>query len=100
MAVEIFFSRYSIQNLTKREKDLVISAQLQAHRRIPQLLPHYGKETKRKKSRLKESDTLLRQDVRYFFYDLPVCKRMYCFLNDLGLGYLENIRKHLDKNGK
>lgn len=85
--------------MTKKEQDLVVLSHLQLHRRVTDLLTYYGERTQRKACRVKKKETLLRKGVKYYFCDIPICKKMYLFLHDVGTHRFKNLCKHFDDEG-
>jgi len=86
-----------VQKFTKNEKDIVIMSLLASHRRIAALTDAYvGLKSFRKSKKL---ESFKRVDNKYFFADLPICRKMFLFLHDMGKAQFENLIKHFDKNG-
>lgn len=71
-----------------------------SHRRLSALTKEYGKHLKRGNLRTTKDDgKLSRIDTNYFFGDLPVCRKMFLFLNATKIQQFENIVSHYDENG-
>lgn len=94
-----FAHRYPFMELKKSEQDLIILGHLVSHRRSKVLENHYGQNTKRGKSRLRGAEHINRQDMQYYFADLPVCRQFYFFVYNIGKKRYENLIKHFDEHG-
>lgn len=84
--------------MEKSEQDLVILSQLQLFRRDQCLEGEYAKQVVKNKSRFSHG-SMTRQDVQYRFLDVPICRRMYLFLHNVGETRFKNLIKHFDKFG-
>jgi len=93
----------SIQQLSKKEQDLIILAHLQAHRRDMSMKDVYNQKKKSKTCEttlLDDNDTCARQKTSYYFRNIEICRSMFLFIHDLGKDRYENICKHFDMNGE
>lgn len=68
--------------LNKTEQDLVIFSHLEIHRQLPTLKNQYSKENEPADS--KNEKTLMRQNVKYSFAGLIICREMYFLLHNMG----------------
>ena len=78
--------RRSFQELTKAQQDLMMLGYLQSHQRIDKLKDHYGTQ----KDRI-PSGSDYRKGIRYFFYDLQVCRRLFFFIRNMSLHRFANL---------
>lgn len=88
--------RYSVMELTKPERDLVILGQLSAHRTREEVIP-----TSHAYSRKRSVDhgRKFRPSCKFFFADYPICRKTFCFLHCIGESQYESLCKHLEENG-
>lgn len=90
-------TRQFFQELSKPEQDLVHLSHLEFHRQHLSLENIYNTESRKKYGQRVKNKS--RVDTMYLFRGIHICRKMFCFLYDVGLKRYKNLIQHNDNVG-
>lgn len=94
LAVE---SKRFFQEMSKEDQDLVYLSHLEFHRQHLSLEDVYNNETRKKYGERLKSKS--RMDIIYLFHGVSVCRKMFCFIYDIGVKRYKNLIEHSETVG-